>query len=776
MEIQTHTATLEAGRKATLGLMAANYPADAITAAPDKPFHKWLKHYDLESAALGTKHPELIDDSHPYIHIDMSQCIHCFRCVQICAHVQGNFTWRVHNRADRTIVVPDDEGVRFGDSSCVSCGACVDTCPTGALEDKQLLLGGSPTNWTRTTCPYCGTGCEMSVGTRDNQLISIKPVLDAPVSKGHLCVKGRYAFEYVNDESRQLYPMLRDNGDWRRVSWEEAIRFTADRLRMIVSRHGPDAFGIVGSSRATNEENYVTQKFARAVIGTDNVDCCARVCHAPTAAGMRAVLGTGAATNSYDDIERASTILLYGSNATENHPIIGTRIRQAVLHGTKLIVVDPRRTELAQCATLHLPVRPGTDVALLNAMANVITGTSELVEQAAAHCHLDPQLIRDAAILYATNGPAMIIHGLGITEHSQGTEAVMCLVKLALITDNLGKPGTGVNPLRGQNNVQGSAHMGCEPKHGPGFADLPNSHGMTLMAMLDSAAQGELRAFWSIGYDVLLSSPNRNAVQEAMSKLELVVIQDLFLNETAKAFGHVFFPVASSFEKEGTFMNAERRVQRVRKAIEPRGESRTDWQILCDVAKALGHEDGFQFQSAEEIWNEVRSVWKAGAGMSYARLEHAGLQWPCPSEDHPGTAILPRPNATLPIIEWRPSPECVDNEYPFLLTTGRSLFQFNASTMTGPSKTKHWRPTDTLDMSPPDAQACGVTSGSNAKLISRYGEAVLPVRITDTLTPGVLFTTFHSPEIFLNRVTSPHRDSITATPEYKVTAVRVEKA
>jgi formate dehydrogenase major subunit len=659
----------------------------------------------------------------------------------------------------------------------------------------------------------------MEVGVADGRLISVRPAMNAPVSRGHLCVKGRYALDYVHAGDRITKPMIRrKGGEWREVPWQDAIDQTAAELLRIRERYGSDAIGVLGSARATNEENYVAQKFARVVLGTNNVDCCARVCHAPTAAAMGAMLGTGAATNSFDDIEAARTILVFGANATENHPIVGARIRQAALRGAQLIVVDPRRTELAECARFHLAVRPGTNVAVLNAMANVLveeglidrefvaTRVSEwdkfrsfihtwTPEKAASICGVDAGLIREAARAYGRDKPSLSIHGLGLTEHIQGTEGVMCLVDLALLSGNIGKQGAGVNPLRGQNNVQGAAHMGCEPDHLTGYAAfesgrarfenawnarLPGARGKNLLAMMDAAERGELRALWAIGYDVLLTNANAMTTRRALSRLELVVVQDMFLNETAKEFGTVFLPACSSFEKDGTFMNAERRVQRVRKAIEPAGESRPDWEPLCAVAVAMGHSDGFSFSGPEAIWNEVRSVWPGGAGMSYRRLDQGGLQWPCPTEEHPGTAVLhvdrfaSGTRAALRCVEWRASTESVSDEFPILLTTGRLLYQFNAGTMTMRTDNVYWRPADTLDLSSEDANRLSITTGDQVRIVSCHGTTELPVRVSETVRPGEAFATFHTSGVFLNKVTGPDRDNVTATPQYKVTAIRVE--
>jgi len=695
----------------------------------------------------------------------------------------------------------------------------VDTCPTGALEDQSVLSRGIPAKWTRTTCPYCGTGCEMFVGSRENQLVSIKSVPDAPVSRGHLCVKGRYAFEFVHARDRLTEPMIRRNGKWQGVSWDEALSFVARELGRIAHLYGPDATGILGSARATNEENYLTQKFARVVLGTNNVDCCARVCHAPSAAAMKLMLGKGAATNSFADIERAQTIFLCGANPTENHPIVGARIKRAALGGAALIVIDPRQIELTRYATFHVQLWPGTNIPLLNAMACTIvedalydqeflnqrtSGWQQYrdfilgwpAERAAAICGVKAELIREAARLYALRKPAICFHGLGTTEHTQGTEGVMCLVNLAALTGNLGKAGTGINPLRGQNNVQGAALMGCDPGNLTGAVALeddgqifqhiwgspvPNRKGLNLIDMMEAADRGDLHAVWAIGYDIFLSNPNSHFTARALRNLECVIVQDMFLNETAKEFGTVFLPATSSFEKEGTFMNSERRIQRVRKAVEPIGHARPDWEIISAVAAAMGRGEQFAYSSVEEIWNEIRAVWKAGAGISYARLEKHGLQWPCPSEDHPGTEILhsdavpAKERIALQGVEYKHTPEVVDDQFSLVLITGRTLYQFNAGTMTMRTENTKLLEDDFLRISPEDARRLNVAEMEKVRVRSRYGEVVLPVRPDPSVRSGTLFATFHHPDVLVNRLTSPHVDTYTATPEYKETAVCIER-
>ncbi|HEX7962678.1 MAG TPA: molybdopterin-dependent oxidoreductase, partial [Terriglobales bacterium] len=542
-------------------------------------------------------------------------------------------------------------------------------------------------------------------------------------------------------------------------------------------------------------------------------------CHAPSAAALKEMLGTGAATNSFDDIERAGTILICGCNPTQNHPVVGARIKQAALHGTHLIVIDPREIELSKFADVHLQIHPGTNIPLLNGMASAIVeeglfdpefvrdrienweAFAEFVhryrpEVVSELCGVEANLIRQAARVYAKNRPSMCFHGLGVTEHTQGTEGVMCLANLALITGNIGKAGGGINPLRGQNNVQGAAHMGCDPNLLPGSiplktgarffeeawkAEIPVRNGLNLLQMMDAAENGNLKLLWSIGYDALLTNPNRAASQRAFSKLATVIVQDMFLNETARQFGTIFLPACSSFEKEGTFMNAERRVQRIRQVLSPRGNSKPDWEILCSVAKVTGKGDSFSFTSPSDIWEEIRAVWPGGAGISYDRLDHGGLQWPCPADDHPGTKILHQDTfasakrAPLQCAEFKRSPEMGVKDYPLTLITGRTLQQFNAGTMTGRGGHKTLRTTDLLDVSPVDAQRMGIADGDDIRLCSRYGRTVLPIHITDSVASGQLFATFHDPTSALNYVTGPFCDNRTSTPEYKITAVRLEK-
>lgn len=814
MIVRTRSAALDALRHTNLELLAAHYPAEACAAEPDHPFHRLLAGYGVRPGDV-RQDGLFQDETHPYIGVAMERCIYCERCIRICEQVQGQFVWEASGRGDATRILPG-KGPTLLAGGCVSCGACVDSCPSGALFDKRV--GVEPAVWTRTTCVYCGVGCQMNVGTANGRVVAVRPA-DSPVNRGHLCAKGRYAFEYNHAPDRITQPMIRRDGKWQVVSWDEALGLIAAKLKEIVARDGPDAVGVLGSSRATNEENYLAQKFARVVLGTDNVDCCARVCHTPSAKALKTILGIGAATNSFDDIERAHAFLICGANVTDGHPVVGARIKQAVLKGAGLVVIDPRRTELAELADVHLAVRPGHNVPLFNALAATLI-EEQLVDRRflaervsgfdafAAHvadfspeavagaCGVPAEAIRAAARLYAGGRPSMCFHGLGATEHLQGSEGVMALVNLALLTGNLGKPGAGVNPLRGQNNVQGAAQMGCDPASLTGAqthsaagarfeqvwdAKLPASRGLDLPNMIDAARAGQLKALWAMGYDIYHSLPNANDTAAALARLELVIVQDLFMTRTAEAFGTVFLPVASSFEKDGTFMNSDRRVQRIRSVVPAPGEARPDWWIIQALAARLGKPRGFEFTGPEAIWDEVRALWPDSAGLTYARLEHEDLQWPCPDERHPGTPVLHQERfagavtAKLAVIDYIPTTEQPDDSYPLLLTTGRALYQFNAGTMTERTANAMLRPSDTLDMAPADAARYGVAEAETVRVVSRYGAAMLPVHISTSMQAGQLFSTFHRHDLFVNRLTSPVRDRLVRTPEYKLTAVRVEK-
>ncbi|MGN5353794.1 molybdopterin-dependent oxidoreductase [Ralstonia sp. L16] len=684
MVVQTRSVALDALCRTNLELIAARYPRTAYAADPRHPFHRLLAKYDVPP---GGKFEDGLfrDDSHPYLGVGMDRCVYCERCVRICEEVQGQFIWEMAGRDDTTRVAIS-KGPTLLSAGCVSCGACVDTCPSGALFDKRIV--SKPTAWTRTTCAYCGVGCQMDVGTANGRVVAVRPA-DRPVNRGHLCVKGRYAFEHNHAPDRATQPMLRRDGRWQAVGWGEALDFTATQLQAVIARYGSDAVGVLASSRATNEENYLAQKFARVVLGTHNVDCCARVCHTPSAKALKSMLGVGAATNSFDDIEQARAFLICGANPTENHPVVGARIKQAVLKGARLVVIDPRRTELAALADVHLPVRMGCNVPLLNALAAAmieegridraflterVSGFDTFAAHVAAFapermaevCGVPADAIRAAARIYADNPPAMCFHGLGVTEHLQGSEGVMALINLALLTGNLGKPGSGINPLRGQNNVQGAAQMGCDPatltgsqsisQAGSRFEQiwghqLPTGRGLDVLEMMDAARAGHLKALWVMGYDIYLSLANATATAAALAALDLVIVQDLFVNQTAEAFGTVFLPAASAFEKEGTFMNSDRRVQRVHavttppdKHVQTGGSSRRslrEWASRRVSSSRLHSRSGMKCGRSGQMALDWRMrAWSAKIFTGHARTKRIQAQ-PCCIGNASSAARLP---------------------------------------------------------------------------------------------------------------------------------------
>jgi formate dehydrogenase major subunit len=820
MEILTESENVVKARKTILGLAAEKYPINYFKEYPNKEFHQLLTKYGIEpSGSLGRL--ELVDDSHPYIHVDMNKCMQCFRCVRACEEVQGYFVWRIWNRSNRLMIRPD--GLDLAHSPCVSCGLCVDVCPTGALEDRSIILYGEPERWVETTCPYCGVGCQVRVGVKDGRIVTVRPSIKSEVNAGLLCVKGRYAYEYLYSQDRITHPMVKVNGEWRVVTWDEAINYVANRLREIINKYGPDSVAIRVGTRITNEEEYLAQKLARVVIGTNNVDNSARLCHEPSAQGLEEMFGTGAATNTFDDIENARTIMIVGSNTTHNHPVVGARIKRQVLYGgAKLIVIDPRRIELSKYATINLQLRPGTDVALLNAMANVIVteglydgefiakrvdGFEEFrrhiskytPEYAQEVTGVDAELIREAARLYTTNKPSMTFWSLGITEHFQGTEAVYSLINLALITGNVGRPGAGLVPLRGQNNVQAGTIMGAHPKklvggvpitspeHRKKFEDvwgckLPEKPGLDGIEIIDAAERGGLKALIIFGEDTLASYPNKNRVEKALSNLELVVQVDMYLNETSKV-AHVFLPAASAYEKDGTFTNGDRHIQRVRKVVDPPGEARPDWEIIVTLAKALRLNDKFNYKSPEDVWNEIRNLWPSVYGITYEKLDKVGgIPYPAPTLDSSGTKILHvgkftiGERARLKLVDYVPSPEQPSPDYPFMLITGRVIYQYNMGTMTRRTPNMALHNTDYIEINSVDARKLGINDGDEVRIISKYGQTEAKAVINDDVPPGVVFATIHHPSVLINRVVGNVVDRIVHTPEYKLTAVKIEKA
>jgi len=747
-----------------------------------------------------------VDTSHPYLRIDLARCIVCRLCERACAEVQGQFVYAFEGRGAGAHLAWGVE--KFADSDCVGCGACVAICPTHALSDVDCEREPANARSVRTTCGYCGVGCQLEVHVDADRVARIEGAHDAAVNRGHLCVKGRYAHAFARHRERLTAPLIRRNGRLEPASWDEAIGLVAGEfLRLRAFSAG------LSSSRCTNEENYLFQKWFRAGLGTNNVDCCARVCHAPSAAGMRASFGTGAATNSFADIEGADLLLIVGANVTEAHPIVGARIKQAALRGATLIVIDPRNTEIAAMADLHLQVRPGANVPLFNSLACAIVEAGlvnrafindrvegwdtyeplirrQAPEAVAALTGVAPAIVREAARRYATARSPMMFHGLGVTEHYQGSESVSLLCNLAILTGALGRAGVGVNPLRGQNNVQGAADMGCDPGFLPGYQSvddavarakfesawgrvLPAHRGLTIPEMHEAARRGELRAMYIFGEDVAQTDPDSGQTVKALKNLEFLVVQELFLSETAK-LAHVVLPGASFLEKNGTFTNGERRIQRVRAALTPLAGTRPDLEIIEALMAATGLPQAAASPSG--VMDEIAGLTPIYAGVSYARLESDGLQWPVPSPDHSGTPILyettfARGRARLACVEFRPSPSFGAS---LGLITGRVLEHYNAGTMTRRSPNLRLRPTDELEIHPRDAAARGIKDGARVRLRSVSGEAHATARLTDRVSPGVVFLSFHDPATTANSVTGDVRDRLTDCPEYKLTAVEVE--
>jgi formate dehydrogenase alpha subunit len=713
-------------------------------------------------------------------------------------------------------VIAPLRGLTLREVGCNFCGACVDSCPTIAIADLATRRIGRPDRTVTTTCPYCGVGCQLELEIKDEKITRSVPRPDGAPNYGQACVKGRFGIaEFVNHPQRLTSPLIRKNGELKEASWDEALELVARKLR----RYTANEVGVIASAKCTNEENYVMQKFARAVLGTNNVDHCARLCHAPTVTGLVQSFGSGAMTNSISEIGDAGCILAIGTNTTEDHPVIGLEIIRAANSGGKLIVANPREVDLCRFATLWLQHSPGTDVALLMGMMRVIVDEGLLdsafikgrcenfddFEQSLRDFDLDSvervtkvprDKVVEAARMFASNSPATILYAMGITQSSHGTDNVVATANLAMLTGNVGRPSTGVNPLRGQNNVQGACDMGALPNVYPGYqavsdpairekfetawgCGLPQSPGLTLVEMLDAAYRKDMKALYLVGENPALSDPDIQHVREALARLEFLVVQDIFLSETAE-FAHVVLPAASFAERDGTFTNTERRVQRVRKAVEPIGNSKPDWWIVCQAAQSLGAK-GFDYSHPFDIMEEVRDLTPSYGGIGYQRLENGGLQWPCPIDDHPGTPILHtnifvRGKGRFIPLKYIPPGESPDEEYPLILTTGRSLYHFHTGTMTRKVPGLNvMEPEGVVEISPKDASQLRVAQGDKVKVSSRRGEVITKAKVTETSPPGVVFMTFHFAESPANILTNPKLDPVSKIPELKVAAVRVEK-
>ncbi len=754
-----------------------------------------------------------VDDSNPFFSRDLNKCILCGICIRTCDEIQGvgaiDFAFR---GPDTRVSAMKDKPIM--ESECVSCGECVVRCPVGALIPKTTQR---PAREVKSICCYCGCGCGIKLGVRGNVIVGVQGDRENPTSKGRLCVKGRYGIaEFVHHPDRLTTPLIRKDGELKQASWDEALELVAARLR----EYAPEEVAFIASAKCTNEENYVMQKFARAVLGTNNIDHCARLCHAPSVAGLVQSFGSGAMTNSIEEIEEAACILAIGTNTTVSHPVIGLEIKKAVRNGARVIVANPREIDLCRFADLWLRLRPGTDVALLMGMMRVIVDEglldSSFIEQRCQDFDLFKDSLSDfsldfveqitgvpskdiaeAARLYATDKPATIIlYSMGITQHSHGTDNVLATANLAMLTGNIGKRCTGVDPLRGQNNVQGACDMGCLPNVYPGYqavadpairekfetawgCSLPSSPGLSLVEMFDAAYRKEIKALYLVGENPALSDPDVQHVREALARLEFLVVQDIFLSETAE-FAHVVLPAASFAEKNGTFTNTERRVQLVRKAIEPIGDSKPDWWIISQVAQRLGAK-GFDCNCSSDITEEMRKLTPSYGGISCDRLGNEGLQWPCPSEDHPGTCILHtntfvRGKGRFMPLKYTPPAEMPDADYPLVLSTGRSLYHFHTGTMTRKvSGLNMIEPEGAVEINPQDASKLSIAQGDKVKVSSRRGEVITKAKVTEALPPGVVFMTFHFAESAANILTNPKLDPVSKIPELKVSAVKVEK-
>jgi formate dehydrogenase major subunit len=831
MVVRTQTDRLAKLRRGVMELYISDHPLDCLTCSAnndcelqDTAAEVGLR--DVRYGYGGANHlGAATDTSNPYFDFDPSKCIACSRCVRACGEVQGTFALTMDGRGFASMISAGRAADSFLSSECVSCGACVQACPTATLQEKAVKEIGKPERAVITTCAYCGVGCTFRAEMRGEQLVRMVPWKDGKANRGHSCVKGRFAWGYANHKDRITTPMIRDAIDqpWREVSWDEALAFTAGRLNAIKAKYGARALGGITSSRCTNEETYLVQKLVRAGFGSNNVDTCARVCHSPTGYGLSKTFGTSAGTQNFDSVMDADVVLVIGANPTDGHPVFASRLKRRLRQGAKLIVIDPRRIDLVRSphieAAHHLALQPGTNVAVLTAMAHVIV-TEGLADEAfiRERCELDeyqdwarfvaeerhsPETLepvtrvpaadlRAAARLFATGGNGAIYYGLGVTEHSQGSSTVMAIANLAMATGNIGRPGVGVNPLRGQNNVQGACDMGSFPHELPGYRHISGAEtralfegewgvaidpepGLRIPNMLDAALDGSFCALYVQGEDILQSDPNTHHVAAGLAAMELVIVHDLFLNETAN-YAHVFLPGSTFLEKDGTFTNAERRIQLVRKVMEP-ANGYADWEVTQELAKAMGL--GWSYAHPAQIMDEIARLTPSFKGVSHARLEAEGsLQWPVNDAAPDGSPIMHvggfvRGKGKFIVTDYVPTDEKTGPRYPLLLTTGRVLSQYNVGAQTRRTENTVWHPEDLLEIHPLDAENRGVKQGDWVRLASRTGETTLRAEVTDRVAPGVVYTTFHHPATQANVVTTDFSDWATNCPEYKVTAVQV---
>jgi formate dehydrogenase major subunit len=765
------------------------------------------------------------DTSNPYFTYDPAKCIVCSRCVRACEEVQGTFALTIEGRGFESRVSFGARTDTAMESDCVSCGACVQACPTATLQENSIIELGTPARSVITTCAYCGVGCAFKAELNGDELVRMTPYKHGKANRGHSCVKGRFAYGYATHQDRILKPMIRDqiSDPWKEVSWDEALRFAADRMRGLQEKYGRRAIGVITSSRCTNEETYLVQKLARAVFGNNNTDTCARVCHSPTGYGLGQTFGTSAGTQDFDSVEHTDVVIVIGANPTDGHPVFASRLKKRLRAGAKLIVIDPRRIDLVKSAHIkasyHLPLRPGTNVAVVSALSHVIV-TEGLMDQGfiRERCDWDefseyaefisqprhsPEAtelltgvpaseLRAAARLFAKGGNGAIYYGLGVTEHSQGSTTVIGIANLAMLTGNVGRKGVGVNPLRGQNNVQGSCDMGSFPHELPGYRHVKGAEvrnifeqawgvtidpepGLRIPNMLDAAVEGTFKGLYCQGEDILQSDPDTKHVAAGLAAMDCVIVHDLFLNETAN-YAHVFLPGSTFLEKDGTFTNAERRINRVRKVMAPRN-GYADWEVTQLLARAMGA--NWAYTHPSQIMEEIAATTPSFANVSYALLEEKGsVQWPCNENAPEGTPLMHvdgfvRGKGRFIVTEYVATDEKTGPRFPLLLTTGRILSQYNVGAQTRRTANVVWHDQDLLEIHPHDAELRGITEGDFVKLASRSGETTLCAKITDRVSPGVVYTTFHHPDTQANVITTDFSDWATNCPEYKVTAVQV---
>ena len=831
MKVRTQSTKLADLRRNVMELYISDHPLDCLTCAANgncelQTMAGEVGLREVRYGMTGANHFTDVkkDESNPYFTYDPAKCIVCNRCVRACEEQQGTFALTITGRGFESRVTAGQNN-SFMESDCVSCGACVNACPTATLIEKTVIAKGQAEHEMITTCAYCGVGCGFKAEMQGSEVVRMVPWKDGQANEGHACVKGRFAWGYATHPDRITKPMIRAkiSDPWREVSWEEAFTYAAGQFRRVQEKYGQNSIGGLVSSRCTNEEDYLVQKLVRAAFGNNNVDTCARVCHSPTGYGLKQTLGESAGTQTFKSVEKADVIMVIGSNPTEGHPVFASRLKRRLREGAKLIVIDPRNIDIVNAphvkANYHLKLKPGTNVAVLTALAHVIVNEGLLAEsfiaerceeqafkewrEFVARAENSPEAleaksgvpaaeVRAAARLYATGGNAAIYYGLGVTEHSQGSTAVIAIANLAMATGNVGREGVGVNPLRGQNNVQGSCDMGSFPHELPGYrhvsdtitreqfehawnVKIQSEPGLRIPNMLEAALDGSFLGLYCQGEDPAQSDPNTQHVQAALSAMEFVVVQDLFLNETAK-FAHVFLPGASFLEKDGTFTNAERRISRIRKVMPPLA-GLADWEATMGLANALGYP--MHYEHPSQIMDEIAQLTPTFAGVSYDKLDRLGsLQWPCNEDTPDGTPIMHvdnfvRGKGRFLITQYVPTDEKVTRKYPLLLTTGRVLSQYNVGAQTRRTENVQFYDEDILEVHPHDAEERGIGEGNWVGIQSRAGDTVLRATLTTRVQPGVVYTTFHFPESGANVITTDNSDWATNCPEYKVTAVEL---